>query len=229
MTFEELLAENRFLRERIKELEQENTRLKAQYAPVLSEPESPRYGTAARKTLTEEEKETELQRRVSIFRGLFKGREDVFAQRFVSKSGKQGYQPVCRNRWSTVCQGHKYKCEGCPAREFVPLDDSAIRMHLSGLDKLGKDVIGLYPIQEDNTVFFLCADFDDKNCEHGYKEDVLSYVRVCNEWGIPAYIERSRSGKGAHVWVFLAMRFLQPKLANWGSPFFGQLWRIMCG
>ena len=89
MTFEELLAENRLLRERIKELEQENARLKAQYAPVLSEPESPRYGTAARKTLTEEEKETELQRRVSIFRGLFKGREDVFAQRFVSKSGKQ--------------------------------------------------------------------------------------------------------------------------------------------
>ena len=216
MTFEELLAENRLLRERIKELEQENARLKAQYAPVLSEPESPRYGTAARKTLTEEEKETELQRRVSIFRGLFKGREDVFAQRFVSKSGKQGYQPVCRNRWSTVCQGHKYKCEGCPAREFVPLDDSAIRMHLSGLDKLGKDVIGLYPIQEDNTVFFLCADFDDKNCEHGYKEDVLSYVRVCNEWGIPAYIERSRSGKGAHVWVFFSDAVLAAKARKLG-------------
>lgn len=107
MTFEELLAENRLLRERIIELEQENARLKAQYAPVLSEPESPRYGTTVRKTLTEEEKEVELQRRIAIFSNLFKGREDVFAQRFVSKSGKQGYQPVCRNRWSTVCQEHK--------------------------------------------------------------------------------------------------------------------------
>ena len=204
MTFEELLAENQRLRERVQALEQENALLRAQYAPVLSEPEPSRYGIGRKKALTEEEKEAELQRRVSIFRNLFKGREDVFAQRFVSTSGKQGYQPVCKNRWSTICQEHRRKCEGCPAREFVPLEDSVIRNHLSGPDKLGKDVIGLYPILEDNTVFFLCADFDDKNCEHGYKDDVLSYVRVCKEWGIPAYIERSRSGNGAHVWIFFS-------------------------
>jgi len=204
MTFEELLAENQRLRERVQALEQENALLKAQYAPILSKPKPPRYGIGRKKALTDEEKEAELQRRVSIFRDLFKGREDVFAQRFVSTSGKQGYQPVCKNRWSTVCQEHRRKCEGCPAREFVPLEDSVIRKHLSGQDKLGKDVIGLYPILEDNTVFFLCADFDDKNCEHGYKDDVLSYVRVCKEWGIPAYIERSRSGNGAHVWIFFS-------------------------
>ena len=64
-------------------------------------------------------------------------------------------------------------------------------------DAKEKDVIGIYPILEDNRVYFLCADFDDKNCERGYLDEVLSYVCVCKDWGIPVYIERSRSGKGA--------------------------------
>ena len=97
----------------------------------------------------------------------------MFAKRFVSKTGKAGYQPVCRNRWSDGCVEHKYKCEGCPFREFLPLEESVIRRHLDK-DATEKDVIGIYPILEDNTVYFLCADFDDKNCEHGYQEDVLS-------------------------------------------------------
>ena len=88
------------------------------------------------------------------------------------------------------------------------MDETAFRRHLDK-DAKESDVIGIYPILEDNTVYFLCADFDDKNCEHGYQDDVLSYVRVCKDWGIPAYIERSRSGKGAHVWVF----FEEPVLA----------------
>lgn len=96
----------------------------------------------------------------------------------------------------------------CPFREFVPLEESVIRSHLDK-DAKEKDVIGIYPILEDNTVYFLCADFDDKNCEYDYQADVLSYVRVCKEWGVPAYIERSRSGKGAHIWIF----FEEPVLA----------------
>ena len=215
MTFEELLAENQRLRERVHELEQENALLKAQCAPILSEPEPPQYGTRGRKALTEEEKELELQRREGLFRDIFRGREDVYAQRFVSKSGKAGYQPVCKNRWSAACQEHRYKCEGCPLREFVPLDDNLLRKHLDRNAK-EKDVIGIYPILEDNTVFFLCADFDDKNCEHGYKEDVLSYVLVCKEWGIPAYIERSRSGNGAHVWIFFSEAVLAAKARKLG-------------
>lgn len=208
MTFEELLTENQRLRKRVYELEQENALLRAQCVPVLSEPESQQYRTRNRKTLTEEEKELELQRRVNLFRDLFRGREDVYAQRFVSKSGKAGYQPVCKKRWSAGCQEHRYKCEGCLLREFVPLDDDILRKHLDRNAK-EKDVIGIYPILEDNTVFFLCTDFDDKNSKHGYKEDVLSYMRICKEWGIPAYVERSRSGNGAHVWIF----FCEPVLA----------------
>ena len=206
MTYEELLTENLRLRARIQELETENARLKGFGPSLLSEPESPQYGSKPIRPIID--KDAEIQRRLDVFRGLFRGREDVFAQRFVSKAGKAGYQPVCKNRWSDGCVEHKYKCEGCPFREFIPLDEVVIRRHLNK-DAKEKDVIGIYPILEDNTVFFLCADFDDKNCEHGYQDDVLSYVRICKEWGIPAYIERSRSGKGAHVWIF----FEEPILA----------------
>ena len=55
---------------------------------------------------------------------------------------------------------------------------------------------------QDNNCAFLCADFDDKNCKYGYKKDVLAFVGVCREWLIPYAIERSRSGNGAHVWIF---------------------------
>lgn len=74
--------------------------------------------------------------------------------------------------------------------------------HLAGKDKWGRDVIGVYPIRTDNTCCFLCTDFDDKSCEHGYKNDVVAFVRICKEWSVPYYIERSRSGNGAHVWIF---------------------------
>ena len=74
--------------------------------------------------------------------------------------------------------------------------------HLEGKDEYCCDVVGLYAIMQDNNCAFLCADFDDKNCKYGYKEDVLAYVGVCREWLIPYAIERSRSGNGAHVWIF---------------------------
>ena len=206
MTYEELLAENIRLRTRIRELEQENARLKGSGSSLLCEPEPPQYGSG--RMQPDRNRDAEIQRRLNIFRGLFRGRDDVFAQRFVSKAGKAGYQPACKNRWSPGCIEHKRKCEGCPFKEFIPMDETAFRRHLDK-DAKESDVIGIYPILEDNTVYFLCADFDDKNCEHGYQDDVLSYVRVCKDWGIPAYIERSRSGKGAHVWVF----FEEPVLA----------------
>lgn len=210
MTYEELLAENHRLRERIRELEWENARLKGLDVQVLCEPETPVYGPI--RAMTVAEKEEELQRRVALFRSLFHGREDVYAKRFVSRDGRPGYSPVCKNRWTEGCNR---RCEGCSIREFALLDDAAIRRHLHK-DATETDVIGLYPILEDNTCFFLCADFDDKNCEHGYRDDVLSYVHVCKEWGIPAYIERSRSGNGAHVWVFFSEPIMVAKARKLG-------------
>ncbi len=147
-----------------------------------------------------------LEEKVALFRSLFRGREDVFARRWYSpKTEKSGYQPVCTREWNPgYCDKKKYKCAECPNREFQPPGYNDVYRHLEGKDPNGKDVIGAYAIQPDNTCYFLCCDFDYKSCEHGYKDDVRAYVAVCRDWGIPAYIERSRSGNGAHVWILFS-------------------------
>ena len=145
-----------------------------------------------------------LDERVALFMSLFKGREDVFARRWFSKStGKAGYQPVCVNEWRRgVCDKKTHKCAECPNRDFAPLTSHDVYRHLEGKDENCCDVVGLYAIMPDNNCSFLCTDFDDKNCKHGYKDDVLAFVGVCRDWQIPYAIERSRSGNGAHVWIF---------------------------
>ncbi len=147
-----------------------------------------------------------LEEKVKLFRSLFRGREDVFARRwFSSKTDKCGYQPVCSREWNRdYCDKKKYKCSECPNREFQPLGYNDVYRHLEGKDPNGKDVVGIYAILPDNTCRFLCCDFDDKNCEHGYMDDVTACTSVCREWNVPAYIERSRSGNGAHVWILFA-------------------------
>lgn len=145
-----------------------------------------------------------IDERIRLFQSLFKGREDVFARRWFSKTtGKSGYQPVCINEWKQgLCDKKKYRCAICPNRNFAPLMTQDMYRHLEGKDEYCCDVVGLYAIMQDNNCAFLCADFDDKNCKYGYKEDVLAYVGVCREWLIPYAIERSRSGNGVHVWIF---------------------------
>ena len=193
-TYQNLIAERNWLRNRVRELEEENAQLKKQLGcdvPVKQQEPS------AMLTLS-------IQEKIDLFRSLFRGREDVFARRWYSKTtGKAGYQPVCSNEWnSLLCNKKKYKCTECPNRQFSPLTDGDFYKHLSGRDEEGRDVIGLYAITDGNSCHFLCADFDDKNCEHGYQEDVASFTGVCKQWNIPCSVERSRSGKGAHVWVF---------------------------
>jgi len=87
--------------------------------------------------------------KISIFRNLFKGREDVFAKYWVSrKSGKKGYSPVCKNEW--IPQICRKPCEKCENKEYVSLDDFSIEKHLRG-----DIIIGIYPIQLDDRVNFL--------------------------------------------------------------------------
>ena len=145
-----------------------------------------------------------VEEKVALFQSVFKGRDDVFARRWYSvKTEKGGYQPVCLNEWRYgFCDKKKAKCSDCPNRQLKPLEYNDVYNHLAGKDEYGRDVIGLYPILEDNTCYFLCADFDDKTCKHGFKEDVGAYVAVASEWDVPCYIERSRSGNGSHVWIF---------------------------
>lgn len=145
-----------------------------------------------------------LDDKIALFRNFFKGRDDVFARRWFSKTTeKGGYQPVCINEWRRgICDKKKHKCAECPNRNFAPLTNQDIYRHLEGKDENGCDVIGLYVVTSDNKCSFLCADFDDKNCTHGYKNDVLAFISICKKWRIPFSIERSRSGNGTHVWTF---------------------------
>ena len=160
-----------------------------------------------------------LQEKVDLFRSLFKGREDVFARRWYSRaSGKSGYQPACKNEWHRqLCGKPKQNCSDCPNRQLLPLTYSDFYNHLEGKKENGSDVIGLYVLKEDNTCHLLCADFDDKNCEHGFQNDVLAYVGVCKSWGIPCSIERSRSGNGAHVWIFFETPVMAVKARRLGN------------
>jgi len=186
---------NETMSDELSRLRAENARLRAllaRHGIAGDEPEP-----APRKSVLS------LEEKVALFRSLFQGREDVFARRWFSgTTGKSGYQPVCSREWNReFCDKKKFKCAECPNREFQILGYSDIYRHLEGKDPDGRDVVGVYTILEDNTCNFLCCDFDDKSCEHGYQDDVRAYVSVCRDWNIPAHIERSRSGNGAHVWI----------------------------
>ena len=189
---------------RLHELEEENARLKSLLVKHGIPYEAERQDGATIASQHSETNRLSLQEKVRLFQNLFKGREDVFAKRWYSNlTGQSGYQPVCEREWNRdYCDKRKYKCAECPNRQFASLTYEHVYNHLAGKDEFGRDVIGLYPVLQDNTCYFLCTDFDDKNCEHGYQNDVLAFVSVCKGWNVPCYIERSRSGNGAHVWIF---------------------------
>jgi superfamily II DNA or RNA helicase/very-short-patch-repair endonuclease len=141
------------------------------------------------------------QAKIGLFRSLFRGREDVYARRFESrKTGKCGYAPACGNEWIRgVCEKPRIRCADCSHQRFLPVTDDAIRWHLSGHDDAGQPfVAGVYPMLLDETCFFLAADFD----KTGWREDAAAFAATCRQLDLPAAIERSRSGNGAHVWLF---------------------------
>ena len=139
--------------------------------------------------------------KIGLFRSLFRGREDVYARRFENRrTGRHGYAPACANEWVRgVCEKPRVKCAECPSRRFLPLTDDAISGHLSGVDAGGDPfVAGVYPLLPDETCWFLAIDFD----KSGWREDAAACLETCRQLGLPAALERSRSGQGAHLWLF---------------------------
>ena len=188
----------RQLERRVVELEKENAELRAQLGisdtkTAAVEPLQDISSAAVHKYSSPDEK-------IQLFRSLFRGREDVFAKRWYSaKTEKSGYSPVCANEWCEgVCIKPKGSCSKCENRESVPLSDAIIYEHLSGKDGYGRDVVGLYPILPNDTCYFLAIDFDDGD----WQENVSEVRNICTSWNIPCAVERSRSGEGAHLWIF---------------------------
>jgi superfamily II DNA or RNA helicase/very-short-patch-repair endonuclease len=139
--------------------------------------------------------------KIALFRSLFRGREDVYPRRFESrKTGKSGYAPACANEWVRgICEKPRIKCAECPHRRFLPVTDEVIRWHLSGCDDAGQPfVAGVYPMLLDETCFFLAVDFD----KSGWLEDSTAFLETCRMMDLSAALERSRSGRGGHVWLF---------------------------
>jgi hypothetical protein len=136
--------------------------------------------------------------KVKLFRSLFRGRTDVFPVRFVSKkTGRAGYAPACSNKWlPELCLLKSGgKCSDCTNQSFIPVGEQLIVEHLRG-----RHVMGVYPLLEDETCWFLTVDFDKRS----WQEDVTAFAETCRSARIPVAIERSRSGNGAHAWFFFA-------------------------
>jgi len=79
----------------------------------------------------------------------------------------------------------------------MPLVDQTIYDHLAG-----RHTVGVYPLLADDDCHFLAVDFDDAD----WRSDAQAFIQSCRELGVPAALEISRSGNGAHAWVFFSSK-----------------------
>lgn len=147
--------------------------------------------------------------KIRLFMSLFRGRDDVCARRWQNKAGKSGYSPVCWNEWTRgVCRKPTLNCTECSNKEYVALAPEVIDRHLRG-----RDVIGIYPLLDDETCYFLAIDFDGE----GWQKDISVVRDICLEKKIPFAVERSRSGHGAHLWFFFREKVSAATARKFGS------------
>lgn len=138
--------------------------------------------------------------KIELFMSLFRGRMDGYARRW-EKGEQSGYSPAYEFNWDEFMT---HKRRGGSIKDFenkklLPLTPEVIKKHLLGLL-----VVGVYPILPDNTTHFLAADFDGEN----WKKEATVFIDVCEAVGLSAYLERSRSGSGGHVWIFFSDSYL---------------------
>ena len=137
--------------------------------------------------------------KINIYKSLFRGRDDIYAERW-EKEDRSGYIPAYKVDWS---EWENHKTQGGTFQDYKkkepkPFEINAIESHITG-----EKTCGIYPLMEDNTSYFLAVDFDKENWE----ESILKLYRTCEKFGVHAYIERSRSGNGGHLWIFFEDAF----------------------
>ena len=153
--------------------------------PASSTPANQAHGAASLSTAE----------KVALFRRLFRGRTDVYPVRWEgATTGRSGYAPACANEWHAgVCEKPRIKCAECGNRSLIPVSDAIIYSHLAG-----ERTIGVYPLLPEDTCYFLAVDFDKDE----WREDARAFARSCHELDVPVALEISRSGNGAHAWIF---------------------------
>ncbi len=139
--------------------------------------------------------ESSTSTRITLFRRLFRGRDDVYSRRWQSADGRSGYAPAILKDWIAINRSppEKRKQVDQATRKILPLTDAVVADHLSG-----RATIGVYPLLLDETCWFLAVDFDKKT----WAEDARAFLATCQDMRVPAVLERSRSGNGGHVWIF---------------------------
>ena len=151
-----------------------------------------------------------------FFMMFCRGRKDVYDLRYTNpKTGKNGYYTQCFNRWDRGCHIQKkdgVRCKDCELRAYKPVTLPLIKAHMNGTDPNGNDVVAIYPMLENNLCQLLVFDFDNHakgaeqedyaNIDDGWKEEINALRRICKNLNVDAVVERSRSGSGAHLWIF---------------------------
>ena len=151
-----------------------------------------------------------------FFMMFCRGRKDVYDLRYTNpKTGKNGYYTQCFNRWDRGCHIQKkdgVRCKDCELRAYKPVTLPLIKAHMNGTDPNGNDVVAIYPMLENNLCQLLVFDFDNHakgaeqedyaNIDDGWKEEINALRHICKNLDVDAVVERSRSGRGAHLWIF---------------------------
>jgi superfamily II DNA or RNA helicase len=195
------MSESELLK-RITELEARNLELLAENDRFREMLGLPQKNTAPEEIVskTSIDKYSTPDEKIELFQSLFRGRSDVYAKRCYSKKHESSYYiPACKNEWvKGVCDRTRIKCKNCANRELLPLTKEVINSHLRNKDEHGAGIAGIYPLLPDETCLFLAVDFDEEK----WGEDITVFRTVCDSYAIPVAIERSRSGNGAHAWIF---------------------------